>query len=461
MDYEKLEQHIYENDIETYDIVTALHPFYRYRLYEAIRKNRRLSTDCDIRELAFGIIQMLPVLPEYVVENFELASFSYHELLSHQRITGTRLARKANRARINIRKKLQISPKDDDVQNQFDVDKKHNAKRIILKKHKGKKKNYTAADSIKDRKKKSRSRDWGISQCTDKSARIIGLSQGPENSGWFISLTLPGSFHRGSYEDSREEISRRLEGIKRDAARQNILWFGILKIHDHKDETPHIHIIYYVSENQRHLLNEIFFKWFDNEKSRAEENFSVNQRIYAFDGCLGYIFHDYEEQNTHISFIGLKNNIKTVWSSLYTGDYNNPSLSYLSDRSLFVSKNLMNIREDIEYHDVNGNYVVSPAYTLFALSGFKSEEINQLGYRKTDISNSRFSGYSLYIKKMQKYLNRKCRELWEKHKHHRIYKSYVFIFVKQLIYINTKIVYRLFFDYQCNQLRGQPPPFAG
>ena len=56
MSYEKIEQYIYDEDINIYDILTALHPFYRYELYEKVRKTDRLSDDCEIVELALHVI---------------------------------------------------------------------------------------------------------------------------------------------------------------------------------------------------------------------------------------------------------------------------------------------------------------------------------------------------------------------------------------------------------------------
>ncbi|GCE90884.1 hypothetical protein MSKU15_2485 [Komagataeibacter diospyri] len=72
MDYERLEQYIYEIDVSTYDILNALTPFYRYTLYQKVKENSRLSDDCDALEWAENIIRMLPRLKKSVLDTFEL-----------------------------------------------------------------------------------------------------------------------------------------------------------------------------------------------------------------------------------------------------------------------------------------------------------------------------------------------------------------------------------------------------
>ncbi|MGD7069377.1 hypothetical protein [Acetobacter sp. AAB5] len=124
MNYEKIEQYIYKNDVSTYDILDALHPTYRYKLYEKIKENSRLNGDCNPEIWADAMVRMLPRLRKEIVESFELVSYSYLKLLEIQRITKSRLTRKANRARTNLRKALGFLIDEDDVQQRFDNDQK-------------------------------------------------------------------------------------------------------------------------------------------------------------------------------------------------------------------------------------------------------------------------------------------------------------------------------------------------
>ncbi|AOW47953.1 hypothetical protein A4S02_14025 (plasmid) [Acetobacter ascendens] len=212
MSYEKLEQHIHENSVDTYDTLNALHPFYRYKLYQKIKENSRLSDDCDACEWALNVIRMLPRLKKSVVDTFELVSFSHEEIRELYGITGQKLSAKANKARINIRKILDISKDDDEVQQQFNDDKASRYKSI---KYDG----FSVQDSINRKKKNNKARDWAISECLEASARLAGLTPSPYDSGYFISLTLPGIYHSMTFEKTNDEINRRLNGIKRDAER--------------------------------------------------------------------------------------------------------------------------------------------------------------------------------------------------------------------------------------------------
>ncbi|OUI99258.1 hypothetical protein HK20_03810 [Acetobacter sp. DsW_54] len=160
-----------------------------------------------------------------------------------------------------------------------------------------------------------------------------------------------------TFEQANDEINRRLNGIKRDAERADILWLGIYKIHGHKDETPHLHIIYFVNnDNKKDLdkLTKIFFKYFQKEEERWKKNYSINQKITYFDGVLGYLFKDHGEANVRTGFIGLRKDIKKVWNSLYTGDYGDSSLSYLSDDRMWIAKQLMSVKEETTYLNKQG-----------------------------------------------------------------------------------------------------------
>lgn len=446
MDYDNLEQHIYENDIKTYDILNALTPFYRYKLYQKIKENSRLSDDCDAREWAENIIRMLPRLKKSVVDTFELVSFSHEEIRHIHGITGQKLSSKANRARITIRKALGISRDDDEVQKQFDADK---ASRYKTLKYNG----YSVQDSINQKKKNNKARDWAISECVEASARLAGLTPSPCDSGYFISLTLPGKYHAIAFEQANDEINHRLNSIKKYAERADILWLGIYKIHGHQDETPHLHIIYYVADTDKEKLEKILFKFFKNEEARWEENYSINQRITDFDGCLGYLFKDHGEPNVRTGFIGLRRDIRKVWNSLYTGDYGDSSLSYLSDGRMWIAKKLMKVRQETEYVQEDKIILVSPAYTLFALHGFKDDRLNNLGRKDNHPAHTD-------IRKMKEYIN-PVKTLY-RYKNTRKTLSLSAVNSdcgKSYLYINTKNVLRIFFDYLAIKARGQPPPF--
>lgn len=466
MNYDILERHIYEINSSKYDVLDTLNKFYRYKLYEKIRKISNLSDSCDVEPFAYAVVNMLSRMKKDVLDSFELASYSYRNLLQVQRITKTRLTRKANRSRINIRRILGLSRDDDKVQSSFDNDKKERYQKIKFN-------GYSVQDSIEKKIKNNRSRDWSISQCLNESSKILGMKQTYGESGWFMTLTLPRKFRDMTFEQCNDEINRRINMIKKYNERLGILWTAIYAIELHKDETPHIHIIYYVNDynsmnesgfgwervkTDRDKLLDIVFRFFDNENdARQNDNFTIdnNQEIYDFGKCLGYLFKDYGKPNVRHGFIGLRRDIKKVWNALYLGDIENSCLSYLSNRKLFLSITLMYM-QDID--DFMNGY---PGYTLFAIAGFKSEKINELANRNVDLDDTQFSMYYNELQKMRDYVNPAYAEKDKRYKKVKktfIKSCYVLDFGYSYLYINTKNVLDNNFGYQCIKSRGQPPP---
>lgn len=442
MDYKIIEQYIYENDISTYDTLIALNQFYRYKLYQKVADIRHLSLDTDAQEVAANVVQMLPRLNKIVVDSFELASFSYAELQNHQRITKSKLARKADKARINIRRVLSLSVADDEVQQDFNFNKKNRYKHIKIGKR-------SVQDSINQKKKNKRSRDWMISQCLNSSMQLSGMTRDndPTASGSFLSLTLPSKYRGLSFEQCNEEINLRLNMIKKYAERKNIILTGIFVIELHKDETPHIHIIYYCEEYQRNELLNIIFKFFNNEK---QDNPEVDQRITDFDGVLGYVFKDYGKPNVRHGFIGLRRDIKTIWNNLYIKNYGDKSLSYLSSNRLFHIRSMMN------KNSLNDTIENIPGYILFSLKGFKSEYLNNIGNNDEPI---KYIGLSREIRKMRTYINVFTSEKLARN-FKEITRSYCYVlgFGYVYLYINTKIVLCVICKHEIVKSFGQPPP---
>jgi len=466
LDYGNLEQRIHEHDIATYDIVTALHPFYRYKLYQKVADNCHLSMDCDEQELALNVIKMLPRLKKSVVDTFELVSLSYAELQEHQRIEKKRLLRKADKAHINIRRLLAISIDDDIVQQVFNKNKHNRYKHIKIG-------DKSAQDSIDKKVKCNRARDWHIATSLEESMKFSGMTQGPLDSGWFITLTLPGKYRSLSYEQCIEEINNRLNMIKKYAERTGITWTGTYAIELHKDETPHIHIIYYVNDyddlyshglrreksgTDKQKLEKIIFKFFKEEELHSQVNGLINQEITYFEGVLSYIFKDYGKPNTRHGFIGLRRDIRSVWNNLYLGNYGHKSLSYLSHDRLFMSKKYIHSYQRI-YDDIK----VPSSLTLFALRAFRDDKLNYLG---GEISLSEYNELSMFEKQNYNKNHIKMYELLNKKKSTSKIRKYrktlnllnvnsVFVYV--YLYINTKIVYC---DFIIEKARGQPPPFG-
>lgn len=466
MSYDLLEQHIYENSIELYDTLKALHPFYRYKLYQKIKENSRLSDDCDANEWALNILIKLQKMKKSVINSFELASFSYSELQEHQRIEKKRLLRKADKARINIRRTLSISIDDDTVQQDFNRNKKNRYKHIKIG-------NKSVQDSIDKKVSNNRARDWHIATSLEESMKFSGMTQGPLDSGWFITLTLPGKYRGLSYEQCIEEVNKRLNNIKKYAERMGIVWTGTYVIELHKDETPHIHIIYYVNDRDdlynhglrrekigtdKQKLEKIIFKFFKEEELHSQINGLINQEITYFEGVLSYIFKDYGKPNTRHGFIGLRRDIRSVWNNLYLGNYGHKSLSYLSDDRLWKSKKYIHSYERI-YEDIK----VPSSFTLFSLSGFKSDKLNHLG---GEISLSEYNELSMFEKMNYNKNHIEMYELLNKKKSTKIIKiirktlnllnvNSVFVYV--YLYINTKNV---LVDFNALKCRGQPPPFG-
>lgn len=467
MSYERLEQHILENSVEIYDTLNALHPFYRYRLYQKVAESCRLSLDDDDQELALNVIQMLPRLHKSVLNTFELMSFSYAELIQYQGILDkenqknsdkpvkkTRLSRSANRARVNMRRVLKISRDDDEVQKYFDENKKQRYQHLKYNER-------SFQDSLDKKLSNNRKRDWMISCCLESSMRIAYMTQDPCSSGWFLSLTLPKKYHGLSFEQANDEINRRLNMIKKYAERHGIDWTGIFVVELHKDETPHLHIIYFVNNEKSYIsektdrdrLLNIVFQFFNNEDP---ERYELNQNITDFEGVLGYIFKDYGKPNTRHGFVGLRRDIRKVWSSLYVGNLGDESLSYLSDKRLFNTRRLM---KKNSWNDVVDGTL---GYVLFSLYGFKSDKLNRIGKNDEPI---RWIGLSRVILKMRKCIN----FLYKKSYVHKEYEapnfyskitrlSYVLEIGYIYIYNTTKNVSETFLTHEIIKSRGQPPP---
>jgi len=442
MGYEYLEECIYENDVSTYDTLNSLHQFYRYKLYQKVADIRHLSLDTDAHEIAVNVVQMLPRLKQSVVDSFELASFSYSELQEKQRILRQKLARKADKARINIRRVLSIAQEDDEVQQDFNLNKKTRYEAIKIA-------GRSVQDSIVAKKKNNRSRDWMISQCLNSSMQLSGMTRDndPTMSGSFLSLTLPSKYRGLSFEQCNEEINNRLNMIKKYSDRKGIILTGIFVIELHKDETPHIHIIYYCDESQRAELLNIIFKFFNNEK---QDNPEVDQRITDFDGVLGYVFKDYGKANVRHGFIGLRRDIKTIWNNLYIKNYGDKSLSYISTNRLF------HIRRMMEKNSLNDKIEGIAGYILFSLKGFKSEYLNSIGKNDEPI---KYVGLSREIRRMRTYINVFTSEKMARNffKITRL-DCYVLVFGYSYLYINTKIVLCVILRFETVESRGQPPP---
>ncbi|MGD7069376.1 replication endonuclease [Acetobacter sp. AAB5] len=311
-------------------------------------------------------------------------------------------------------------------------------------------------DSIEKKQKQAYARDWAISQCLDQSARLLWLTPSQADSGYFVSLTLPPRFHKSTFETANTEINKHLNSIKKDADRANITWLGVYKIHGHKDETPHLHIIYYVNDRDRDRLNQIFFKYFQNEEERYEQNSSINQSIWNFDGCLRYLFKDHGEPNVRIGFIGLRRDIKKVWHSLYTCDFRNKSLSYLSDDRIWMFRKLIRKTSIDDYVEH------IPGYTLFVIRGFRDSRINALADRCTDISKTDFADAYSYLIGMWKYLNPEESVFKvEKPRKNETKRSYYDDFGYIYLYSNQEGIMPESFYWECELSRGQPPPVQG
>ncbi|MBS1089932.1 replication endonuclease [Gluconobacter wancherniae] len=451
MSYEIIEQYIYDEDINTYDILNALNPFYKNTFIDNVAKKCRLSTVSDAQELALSIVNILDNMKDWAKDAFELASYSYDELVQLQGITNQRLTRRANKCRINVRRALGISLADDKHQIAFDDDKKRRYKNTKYGK-------YNVQDSLDAKVKHNKSRDYKISQDLNNAMMISGMVTLSHNSGYFATLTLPTKFRALSYEDCVSEINNRINNIKKEALRKNIEFTGIVSIELHKDEVPHIHMIYYIHHQDKDIIDSIIFKFFDNEKLRSEINVDINQEIYNFDGVLNYILKHYEDKHTRFFFIGLKNNIKAIYHNLYIKNFGHKSLSYLSNKRLFKSRFIMNLK------DYQTDIYM---YSMFILRAFKSDYLNGLGdidkdeykiihhyeypfFYENKVEKIRSMKNSIYFSldyRQKKIIIKKAR------KTAKLYK------LVRFSYIYTKNVDILFFDFNIEKSRGQPPPF--
>ncbi|MCG0999516.1 hypothetical protein [Acetobacter persici] len=348
---------------------------------------------------------------------------------------------------------LKIKRDDDIVQSSFDEDKKNRYKKIKFN-------NKSVQDSIEKKVSNNRARDWHIANSLDESMKFAGMSQTPIESGWLITLTLPSKYRSLSYERCIEEINHRLNMIKKYSERHGIAWTGTYAIELHKDETPHIHLIYYVNHidklfsnglrrkkiTDKTKLEDLIFKFFKEEKIRAELNCSINREIYDFNGILGYIFKDYGKPNTRHGFIGLKRDIKSIWNNLYLGNFGHKSLSYLSDNKLFLSRRLMKSK-DFQH------------YTMFSLKCFRDDKLNYLG---GEVSLSEYDDMSMFDKMNYNKSHIIMFEDLNKKNPTKIRKTIkllnvIYVFVHLYLYKYTKNVYR---DFNIEKSRGQPPPLG-
>lgn len=295
MNYEQIEIVIRQNHPHIWQDLLSLHPTYKNQITRKIAENCGVS---DCHELAEQVAGWVMSCPEDVRDSFSLMSMTYEEIREKQRITKTKLTRKANLLRRNLRRILDIRPEQDQFQQQFDADKLESEKTyVIFQDSRNQEKRWTAFDAKQKEQRKRYAINHSIAEHIDDFCRnFLGYD------GLFLSLTLPPEFHGCSYEEAMEEKSRRWTNIRRRLKYRNILHLGMSVIELQRDETPHCHIQLYVSPEHREEVQSIILQEFPNENDRKSD---AIRDIWDAIGCIGYMLKDSDKTDSYVSFIGL------------------------------------------------------------------------------------------------------------------------------------------------------------
>ncbi|MBS1026849.1 replication endonuclease [Gluconobacter albidus] len=273
----------------------------------------------------------------------------------------TNLNTKSSKVRKNIRRYLNIPPAEDIVEEEFISRKVGKKKSFIVMETKAGRK-ITAYDSAQHHKGIRRKKFFLISNLVIRSAIDI-LSY----KGFFITLTLPRKFHISSYETANKELQKRWEKITKGFRDQGIIVLGMKKIHLHKDETPHLHIIAYIHPDYEQAVRQIVFENFINDKHREEEAF---KEIEDHEAALAYLLRDFCRDDDDVTycdfrFLGLRKGFLGFWDEFYKGNFDSSKLSGLSHEDLSKAKRILwdtKRRGD----------------ALFLLRAFQNESVNEL-----------------------------------------------------------------------------------
>lgn len=440
MKYEQIEIYLRNYYPKIWTNLLSLHHTYKNLICQKIVGN---CYSYDIAEVSEHVVDWFNSCPNDIVNGFSLMSLSYDEIREKQRITGKRLTRKSNLLRRNFRRYMNIRPDDDEFQLSFDADKQDSEKSyIIIPDKDDSEKGLSGYDIKKFNQRKKYSINRSIAEHVDDFA-VNFLNY----EGFFLSLTLESEFHGCSYEDAKNEISKRWKKIKRILKNRGILLLGMSVLELQKDETPHYHIQLYVNSSDREYVESIILNEFSNEIDR--KNDSIKSIWDAF-GLINYCLKDSGKSDTYISFIGLQRDIKARYNSVY----NNQKYKDLSDWRISKSHKLMMKKQ------ANG-------MILLMIRGFQDERLNLLSsrhpdfhYIKTDIQKIQIMYlHCIHFGEFKNLIDNEF-SVSMKLRTYKIINKFngIYDYVPCWVYNNQECVDIKNYSWECVKSRGQPPP---
>ena len=366
----------HENGSFAYDMLMILDPFYAQKVVLKACEDAGCDvlsmTDTDREFVTDGVVELMKrmrdVLPNPTKDSIELAGMSYPDMLHKARKIAkrhgkrqVRLKKPANHARTNIRRVLGIRIEDDQVQNVFDdgvIEKRKH--RIIYAKLSDNSNDdviVTAQDSFVRSEEMKLYRDKAITDCLrDSCTHVLHLTP------LAITCTLVGGFHGDTpIEEAESELKRLINNmratLKRKAVRHLI---GKYIVEKHEDETPHVHMTLYVNDNEIDAVADTVHDYFPAPDLDVRDNVEIVGNPLAW------------EKYTDIrsGFIGLRRDIKRVFSSLYTG--NDPNVPDLDGFMVH------------QIHDLIQRRSQRQAW-LFMMNGFADEDINRSYVMRRDV----------------------------------------------------------------------------
>lgn len=440
MNYEQIEIVIRQNHPRIWQDLLSLHYTYKNQITAKTAENCACH---DVHEVAEQVAGWVISCPEDVRDSFSLMSMTYDEIKERQRITQTKLTRKANLLRRNFRRYLNIRPDQDQFQQQFNRDKLESEKAYIVRyDSKSDNTGWTAHDAKKREQRKRYRINHDIAEHLDDFClNFLNYS------GLFLSLTLPSEYHGCSYEEAKEEISRRWTNIRRRLKYRNILHLGMSVIELQKDETPHYHIQLYINPSEREYVESVILHEFPNEQGRQ---YNAIQSIWDAINCIGYCLKDSGKTDNYVSFIGLTKDIK----SRYDNVYHNRKHKDLSDWRISKSRRMMKKNQ-------------SDGQILLMIRGFSDDKLNSLSSRHPDMTYIRNDIQRLQVSYIHALhfgvFNNVCNSNEQIDTRCHAIKiiavfSRFYTFVTTQVYVYQEGILPVCYFWECEKSRGQPPP---
>ena len=359
----------HENGSFAYDLLMLLDPFYAQKAVLKACEDAGCSilnmNDQDMEFVTDGVVELMKrmrdVLPNPVKDSILLAGMSYPDMLKKARKIAkrhgkrqVRLKKPANHARTNIRRVLGIRIEDDQVQNVFDdgvIEKRKD--RIIYAKLSDSTDDdviITAQDSFVKSEEMKLHRDKAITDCLrDSCTHVLNLTP------LAITCTLLGGFHGDTpIEEAEAELKRLISNMKASLKRKAVRHLvGKYIVEKHEDETPHVHITLYVNDNEIDAVRDTVHHYFPAPDLDVRDNVELIENALSWEAYT----------DIRSGFIGLRRDIKRVFSSLYIGD--DPNVDDLDGFRVHMIHELIRARKQRKSW-------------LFLMNGFAYDDINNM-----------------------------------------------------------------------------------